>query len=91
MRRFSLYHGLPALVATLALMATNPANAQLLAPAGLNPGDTFRFVFLTPDTTVATSTSIGDYDIGRHEALSSTNAEAQRQNDCRGHYYNRRT
>jgi hypothetical protein len=38
------------------------ASINLTTPAGLNPGDQFRFVFVTDGTTTATSTTIGDYD-----------------------------
>lgn len=62
MRRFSLYHSLSTVVAALSLMAANPSHAQLVTPTGLNAGDTFRFVFLTPGGTAATSSSIGTYD-----------------------------
>jgi hypothetical protein len=34
----------------------------LQTPAGLNPGDQFRFVFVTDGDRDATSTNIGDYD-----------------------------
>ncbi len=34
----------------------------LTTPAGLSPGDSFRFVFLTHGGTTATSTNISDYD-----------------------------
>jgi PEP-CTERM motif len=34
----------------------------LQTPTGLNPGDHFRFVFVTDDIRDATSTNIGDYD-----------------------------
>lgn len=36
--------------------------APLTAPAGLAPGTPFRFVFLTPTATVATSTDIASYN-----------------------------
>jgi hypothetical protein len=35
---------------------------MLQTPAGLNPGDQFRFVFVTDGTRDATSTNIADYD-----------------------------
>jgi len=35
---------------------------SLSTPAGLNPGDHFRFFFLTSGTRAATSTDIGDYN-----------------------------
>jgi hypothetical protein len=38
------------------------AGVILQTPAGLNPGDQFRFVFLTDGIRDATSTSIADYD-----------------------------
>jgi hypothetical protein len=38
------------------------AGIALQTPAGLNPGDHFRFVFVTDDIRDATSTNIADYD-----------------------------
>jgi hypothetical protein len=38
------------------------AEITLNTPAGLNPGDQFRFLFITTAATLATSTSISDYD-----------------------------
>jgi hypothetical protein len=38
------------------------AGIILQTPAGLNPGDHFRFVFVTDGTRDATSTNIADYD-----------------------------
>jgi hypothetical protein len=38
------------------------AGSILQTPAGLNPGDHFRFVFVTDGTRDATSTNIADYD-----------------------------
>lgn len=38
------------------------AGAVLQTPAGLNPGDQFRFVFVTGGIRDATSTNIADYD-----------------------------
>jgi LPXTG-motif cell wall-anchored protein len=35
---------------------------NLQAPAGLNPGDHFRIIFVTPGATTATSSNIADYD-----------------------------
>jgi len=35
---------------------------DLSTPSGLNPGDTFRFLFVTQGTTTATSSAIADYD-----------------------------
>ena len=34
----------------------------LNTPAGLNPGDSFRFVFVTDGSTTAQSSNISDYD-----------------------------
>src|SRR4051812_38888348 len=45
------------------------AGMMLQTPAGLNPGDQFRFVFVTDGIRDATSTNIADYD-------SFVNAEA---------------
>ena len=36
--------------------------SSLVAPLGLKPGDTFRFIFVTSNTTDATSSNIRDYD-----------------------------
>jgi hypothetical protein len=38
------------------------AGSALTTPAGLSPGDTFRFVFVTDGTTAATSSNIADYN-----------------------------
>jgi len=38
------------------------AGIALQTPAGLSPGDHFRFAFLTDGTTTATSSNIADYD-----------------------------
>jgi len=38
------------------------ADLAITAPLALNPGDTFRIVFVTDATTTATSSSIGDYN-----------------------------
>src|SRR6478736_8375989 len=38
------------------------AGMMLQTPAGLNPGDQFRFVFVTGGIRDATSTNIADYD-----------------------------
>jgi hypothetical protein len=46
----------------LALGVGARADVTLTTPAGLNPGDQFRFVFVTDARGEATSTSIGDYD-----------------------------
>lgn len=35
---------------------------DLSTPSGLNPGDTFRFLFVTQGKTIATSSDIADYD-----------------------------
>jgi hypothetical protein len=42
--------------------ARSDASIALTTPAGLTPGEQFRFVFVTDGTTTATSTTIGDYD-----------------------------
>lgn len=36
--------------------------AAITVPAGLNPGDQYRLVFVTADTRAATSSNISDYD-----------------------------
>lgn len=41
---------------------TTQAQAAVIAPAGLSPGDSFRVVFVTSTGTTALSTSIGYYD-----------------------------
>jgi hypothetical protein len=38
------------------------ADVMLQTPSGLNPGDSFRFVFVTDGTRDAISTNIADYD-----------------------------
>ena len=38
------------------------AGVMLQTPPGLNPGDPFRFVFVTAGTRDATSSNIADYD-----------------------------
>src|SRR5262245_27919045 len=38
------------------------AGVVLTTPAGLNPGDSFRFVFVTDGTTGAISSNIADYN-----------------------------
>lgn len=45
-----------------AAIASTPARADILAPAGLAPGATFQLVFVTSTTTTATSTDITFYD-----------------------------
>lgn len=39
-----------------------PARADFITPAGLNPGDQFRIVFVSSATRTATSSNIADYD-----------------------------
>jgi hypothetical protein len=48
----------------LAVGAVGRAKADIIlqTPAGLNPGDEFRFVFVTEGVRDATSTNIADYD-----------------------------
>ncbi len=41
---------------------TEAGGINLSTPAGLSPGDSFRFVFVTDGTTDATSTNIADYN-----------------------------
>jgi autotransporter-associated beta strand protein len=45
--------------------------AALATPSGLNPGDTFRFVFVTQGTTNALSTDISTYDTFVDNAAST--------------------
>ncbi len=53
-----------ALMLWIGLGALGQAQAGIVlqAPAGLKPGDQFRIVFATDGTTMATSTTITDYD-----------------------------
>jgi hypothetical protein len=51
-----------AAVVTGALATSTEAAVALAAPAGLAPGDQFRFVFVTPSTITATSSDIGVYN-----------------------------
>ena len=53
---------LAGLAGICALIVPAPAGAVLTAPAGLLPGDTFQYVFVTSGTTTATSTDIATYD-----------------------------
>ena len=46
----------------LALGVGAKADIELTTPAGLNPGDQFRFVFVTDVGAEATSFNISDYD-----------------------------
>jgi hypothetical protein len=55
-RRFALG------VAVIALGVTARAGIVLQTPTGLNPGDHFRFVFVTDGIRDATSMNIADYD-----------------------------
>jgi hypothetical protein len=45
-----------------AVIVSAQADAALTAPAGLHPGDSFQYVFVTSGTTTATSTDIATYD-----------------------------
>lgn len=58
--RFSL-RSLLAVMTITAFAPLAPA-VDLLTPAGLNPGDTFRFIFVTTGTRDATSRNIADYN-----------------------------
>jgi hypothetical protein len=50
-------------VFALAAIAAGTASAgQIATPTGLNPGDQFRFVFVTTTTTFATSSDLSTYD-----------------------------
>lgn len=58
---FSTFHrAFAALLLTAGFAAAGPID--LATPAGLNPGDKFRFLALTTDSTTATSTDISDYN-----------------------------
>jgi PEP-CTERM motif len=48
--------------AILGVTATVQADLILRTPAGLTPGETFRFVFVTDDITTAQSSNISTYD-----------------------------
>ncbi len=48
--------------AVFSLLTGSAGAVDLVTPAGLNPGDTFRFIFLTSGTTTAASSNIADYD-----------------------------
>ncbi len=45
-----------------AAIASTPAKADVMTPAGLVPGDTFQIVFVTSTTTTATNSDISYYD-----------------------------
>ena len=50
-------------VFAFATIAAGTASAgQIATPTGLNPGDPFRFVFVTTTTTPATSSALSTYD-----------------------------
>ena len=57
-------HALCGLLSGLLLLAagTRTLQAAVIAPAGLNPGDQFRIMFLTSGTRNATSSDISVYD-----------------------------
>lgn len=46
----------------LAAFSTLPANASLVAPSGLAPGDTYHVIFVSSTLTAATETNISFYD-----------------------------
>ncbi len=96
-----------ALLALLALAFANPIHAQspaeqtvpedwALIPDGIQPGDSFRLLFVTSTTTAASSTDIADYNVhaqtaadgneslksfkGQFRALISTSAVDARDN-----------
>src|SRR5262249_49057304 len=50
------------LTLVVGLGAARPARADIMTPAGLNPGDQFRIIFVSSGTRDATSSNIGDYD-----------------------------
>lgn len=52
----------PLLLTLGAFVAPASATTILTTPAGLNPGDQFRFVFLTSGTITATSPDVATYD-----------------------------
>lgn len=45
-----------------ATIASTPARADVITPAGLSPGDTFQLAFVTSTTTTATSALLSYYD-----------------------------
>ena len=66
------------LVVTLLLSLSLSARAQpVVYPPGLQPGDSYRLVFVTSSTTLATSGAIGTYDA---LAASAVGGELQLQN-----------
>jgi hypothetical protein len=48
--------------AAIVAVTPSPARADVIAPAGLLPGDTFRIVFVTSQTTLAQNFSMTNYD-----------------------------
>lgn len=46
----------------VAVSSATVARGGIITPAGLSPGDTFRVIFYTSNTTMASSTDIGYYD-----------------------------
>ena len=51
------------LAIAIALFAFSATQAQV-TPPGLNPGDQFRYAFVTSTETPATSTNIADFELG---------------------------
>ena len=49
-------------VATFSSLLSSQSEAALLHPGDLNPGDEYRYAFVTSTTRDATSTNIADYD-----------------------------
>lgn len=59
MKKSRLLH---ALYASLFFLLSTTANAALVVPAGLNPGDAYHLMFVSSTTRFATSSDIKDYD-----------------------------
>jgi len=59
------------LAIAIALLAFASAEAQSFQPAGVNPGDQFRYVFVTSTERDALSTSIADYNAFVNSAASN--------------------
>jgi hypothetical protein len=55
-------NSLLAALAVLSLTSGSALAVELATPSGLNPGDKFRYIFLTSGTTTAASSDIATYD-----------------------------
>ncbi|MGA2269602.1 MAG: PEP-CTERM sorting domain-containing protein [Bryobacteraceae bacterium] len=61
MRLFGVNHLVLLVLAVVGIASRSDANI-ITVPPGLSPGETYRLVFVTADTTTATSTNIADYN-----------------------------